>query len=133
MAAASDKNHTPQNVLILEDDFFSVTILEMTLKEAGYNTVHYSDTDAALESLETLVPDILLSDWSLSGSISAAEVARAVRQKNPSAQIVFITGHQKEDIIHELHDLEPFGFLIKPIDFANLAAVIGLVPAEKTE
>ena len=124
MPGESVKNPSDQTVLILEDDFFSVTLLEMSLREAGYKTVHFSDTDAALQSIENDAPDVLLSDWSLAGTASAAEVARALRKRRPDARVVFITGYQREDIGEKLKDLEPFDFLIKPIDFANLVTRI---------
>ena len=114
-------NQILQTVLILEDDFFSVTLLEMSLQEAGYKTIHFADTDAALKGIEVETPDILLSDWALAGEASAADVARALRLKNPDARIIFITGYHREDINEKLQDLEPFDFLIKPIDFAHLA------------
>ena len=76
-------NSLLQTVLILEDDFFSVTLLEMSLQEAGFKTIHHADTDAALKCIESEMPDILLSDWALAGAASAADARRMGSRGRP--------------------------------------------------
>jgi len=124
-------NLISKTVLILEDDFLSVMLLEKSLQEAGYKTIHFANTDGALKWIEENTPDILLTDWSLAGVASAADVARALRTKNPGARVIFITGYNQEDIADKLTNLEPFDFFIKPFDFESIAHMLSLSSTAK--
>ncbi len=111
-----------QQVLVLEDDIITVSLILMLLEEAGFATEHAGNTDDAIVSVNRTAPDILLSDWSLDGSVSAADVARLVRERNPDARVIFITGRSEEELGAQLAGLEPFTLFQKPVEYE---AIIG--------
>ena len=115
-----------QKVLLLEDDLITVDLLTLLLEEAGYKTAHADNTDAAVELLENFTPDIFLSDWSIDGSVNAHEVARKVRNKNPQAKVIFVTGHSSDDLTPELADLGQFKVYQKPVEYEHIVDTLAL-------
>lgn len=106
-----------KRVLLLEDDSISVMLITSLLQEAGFDIDCAETTDGALTLINRQVPDILLSDWSVDGSITAGDLARLLRSKNPQADIIFITGHSPEEIEPKLFGLDPFGLYRKPVEY----------------
>lgn len=109
-----------QKVLVLEDDIITVSLVLMLLEDAGYLPEHADTTDAAVASIERGVPDILLSDWTIDGSISAGDVARLLRERNPAAKIIFITGRSADELGPQLTGLDPFTLYQKPVEYEQI-------------
>jgi CheY-like chemotaxis protein len=56
-----------QTVLIVDDDFSIRRLLEVTLKEAGFNTVCLSDAESALQSVAETAPGAIVLDLLMPG------------------------------------------------------------------
>ena len=109
-----------KNVLILEDDGIAVALLTSLLEESSYSIVTTSNTDEAIAALSRFTPDIFLSDWSIPGTVDAREVAIQIISKNPSSQIVFITGFSPEDLHPKLSDIPNCSIHQKPVDYEEI-------------
>lgn len=51
-----------QTVLIIDDDLALQTVLEIALREAGYNVVLANDGEEGLQKLAALKPNLVISD-----------------------------------------------------------------------
>jgi two-component system, OmpR family, response regulator len=51
-----------QTILIMDDDLALQTVLEIALREAGYEVVLANDGQEGIEKLKTLSPDLVISD-----------------------------------------------------------------------
>jgi two-component system, OmpR family, response regulator len=51
-----------RTILIIDDDLAMQTVLEITLREAGYQVVLASDGQEGIEKLMTLQPDLVVCD-----------------------------------------------------------------------
>jgi DNA-binding NtrC family response regulator len=111
-------------VLILEDDTFSALALSSLLEAEGHSVSYFSSSEVALESGCSRVPDVLVADWSVDGSVASADVARQFRRINPAMRVVFVTGHDIKDIKARVCDLEPCDVLSKPLDFDLFLATV---------
>src|SRR5262249_49902716 len=60
-ANSSNITQTP-TILIMDDDLAMQTVLEIALREAGYNVVLANDGQEGIEKLTTLKPDLVVSD-----------------------------------------------------------------------
>jgi CheY-like chemotaxis protein len=82
-------------ILIVEDDTFTREILEMTLKDEGYQTLSASDVGEALVLLESahdidaLVTDIYLKTAILGG----CELARKAIEIRSTLRVLYTTGN----------------------------------------
>ena len=65
--------------------------------------------------------DILLLDIQMTG-LDGVTLARQVRTGNKEAQIIFVTGYM--DYIADGYDVEALNYLIKPVAFEKLSAVL---------
>src|SRR5918911_2525554 len=51
-----------RTILIMDDDLAMQTVLEIALREAGYQVILASDGQEGIEKLATLKPDLVVSD-----------------------------------------------------------------------
>jgi CheY-like chemotaxis protein len=51
-----------KTILIMDDDLALQTVLEIALREAGYEVVLANDGQEGIEKLKTLSPDLVISD-----------------------------------------------------------------------
>lgn len=92
--------------------------------QGGYDVqpVPYPDAAAFLfEYGQERTADILLLDIEMPG-MNGMQLARAVREKDAAAQIVFVTGYT--DYLAEGYDVEALHYLLKPVDEAKLFPVL---------
>ena len=78
-------------ILLAEDDDSLRTFLAAALVKAGHDVVDFPDGDQALEGLQAMVFDLLLTDIVMPG-IDGVELARRAADIDPNIRIVFITG-----------------------------------------
>ncbi|KAF0109477.1 MAG: two-component system cell cycle response regulator CpdR [Hyphomonadaceae bacterium] len=78
-------------ILLAEDDDSLRTFLAGALVKAGHDVIDFPDGDQALEALQNMVFDLLLTDIVMPG-IDGVELARKGAELDPNMRIVFITG-----------------------------------------
>jgi two-component system, cell cycle response regulator CpdR len=78
-------------ILLAEDDDSLRVFLAGALVKAGHDVADFPDGDLALEALETLHFDLLLTDIVMPG-VDGVELARKAAEIRPEMKIVFITG-----------------------------------------
>jgi len=114
-------------ILIVEDHPITLWSLEEGLNEKGY-----SDTFTATHGKEALRlfkkhrPDLVVLDINLlehrDAGIELAHVFRAIKR----VPIIFLTGEVQSEVIKKAIAARPANYLIKPVDFDELAANIEL-------
>lgn len=73
----------------------------------------YNEAADFLYEVETGVPfDAVFTDIDL-GETNGIDIAKRIYEKYPATMIAFITGHQQ--FIHDVFDVQPCGFIEKPI------------------
>jgi DNA-binding response OmpR family regulator len=123
-----------QQLLLVDGDPRSVRVLEVSLKNAGFNVTTASDGSDALAKLEYATPDLILSDTRLPG-IDGYEMVRKLksRPEHASIPIVFLTSQKSiEDKIHGL-ELGVEDYLIKPIFVRELITRVHMLLARRTQ
>lgn len=108
-------------VLLADDDARLRHLFATTLEAAGFRVEQAADGDQALAAVETDCPDLLLADLVMPG-LTGDELARRVRERCPSAVLVFMSGYSEEQL-HAL-DIKQVVFLPKPISPRDLVAVV---------
>jgi len=111
-----------KNVLVVEDEAAISMLLGMHFEEHGFSVVQAGDSDQAITALDTLRPNLTVTDWSIGGSSTAKEIIHKSREKNPACKIAIITGYNIEQIEGELEDMKPFEYFTKPVDFEVMVA-----------
>jgi DNA-binding response OmpR family regulator len=81
-------------ILVVEDDYSLQGIVEDALTEAGFETDVLSSAEEALTLFKrgTKNYSALVADVNLKGRLTGWEVARQIREKEPSFPVVYMTG-----------------------------------------
>lgn len=113
------------NILVVEDDPFTLKITSFVLQEAGYKSMHASNTNTALQAIDTCSPDLVLLDVSLSEE-NGFDICRAIRSRS-DVPVIFVTAHS--EVKERVYGLQIGGddYLTKPYEPSELLARIGAV------
>ncbi|MBI5402311.1 MAG: response regulator [Ignavibacteriae bacterium] len=103
-------------ILIVEDDLLTATVIQKYLTTNGYDvTAIAANADEAFDEIGRQKPDLILMDIFLRNSIDGIEIARIVREKY-DIPVIYLTADSSEDTIARAKITEPFGYLVKPVD-----------------
>jgi signal transduction histidine kinase/DNA-binding response OmpR family regulator/HPt (histidine-containing phosphotransfer) domain-containing protein len=121
--------------LIVEDEEYNRVVLRGTTEALGYKTTAAGNSDDALALLEKTSFDVLLLDWELPGSMKGPDIARAVRARAGGERVVIlaVTAHNSEEVRRRAREAGMDAFLLKPVDTAQVGAVIRDVLARRSE
>jgi CheY-like chemotaxis protein len=108
-------------VLVVEDNPTNAVLAEAVLGRAGHRVLMSADGPTALDIARRRVPDLVLLDVSLAGSMSGLDVCRALRADPATAGIavLMLSGWAFESDIAAGHAAGADGYLAKP--FSNAA------------
>jgi DNA-binding response OmpR family regulator len=123
-----------QKLLLVDADPRSVRVLEVSLKKAGYSVTTATDGLDALAKIESLTPDLVLTDTRLP-KLDGYTLVRKLKERVEWAAIpvVFLTSQKSiEDKIRGL-ELGVEDYLTKPIFVRELIARVNLLLARRTQ
>lgn len=125
-AAAPPSSAGARLVLLADASQAHRRLLRIQLEKAGYRVVEAADGNAALRLCAETEPDVILSDWLLTG-ISGPDLCRAHRAMSRQTYGFFIllTPRQDSDGVTEGMQAGADDFLTKPIAGAELLARLG--------
>jgi DNA-binding response OmpR family regulator len=112
-------------VLVIDDDSDLCKSLEDVLHDRGYRVALAHDVADAASQLRDRSFRVVLIDMKLPSG-DGANVYRLVREANPEARTVVITGHrgELEKRVQEMLDEGADAVCYKPFDVANLLATL---------
>jgi len=103
-----------ETILVVEDDGLIALYLTELLEKTGYLVGAASSGESALKVLEkSPVPDLILMDIGLAGSLDGIETLREIR-KQFSMPVIFITAYTSPGILERIRDVGPDGYIVKP-------------------
>jgi len=115
-------------ILIVDDEHLSAMVMDIFLRERGYEVRMASSAEEALRIAETFTPDLLLTDHLLGDGLSGTELAQALEQRNASLETFVLTGLPAEDVESQTGDLRRARVFVKPVDLDVLHdAIAGVV------
>lgn len=108
------------NVLVVEDESIVSKDIQHSLKKLGYNVVGAASTgEKAFELASTELPDIILMDIMLKGSINGIETAERVKREL-NIPVIYLTAYADEATLSKAKITEPYGYIIKPFKEVDL-------------
>ncbi|MFZ5847499.1 MAG: response regulator [Actinomycetota bacterium] len=108
------------SVLLVDDEETLLRTLSMNLRARGYDVLTAADGEAALETLRSRRPDVLILDLGLPG-ISGVQVLRQLRQWSTVPVIVLSARHGSQDKVEAL-DVGADDYVTKPFGIDELLA-----------
>ena len=111
-------------ILVVEDEPLIAEHLACNLQDLGYTiagTAH--DYDEAVEHLDKKEVDFLVLDIKLEGERTGIDLAKLVNEKY-NLPFIFLTSYSDKDTLQNAKEVEPLGYLVKPIDEKDLLTTI---------
>lgn len=113
-------------ILLIDDNVDMLQTLSTLLLMEGHEVATAEDGDSGLEMIRASVPDLVLCDIGLPGSLDGYAVARAVRAEPRLADVnlVALSGYGQERDRQLAKDSGFDNHLLKPLNFGELTKVL---------
>ncbi len=122
-----------KTVLLIDDSLTQLLNAKFTLQQAGYRVEIVSDPLTAVDRIQEVQPDLVLTDLNMP-NLDGIGVIRAIRQLDSFATLpvlVMSTDSQKHKF-QEARDAGATGWLMKPLkQDALLGVITRLLPPEQ--
>jgi two-component system phosphate regulon response regulator PhoB len=119
-------------ILVVEDEAAIAELVAINLRHAGHEVTVVGDADSALQSVDRMLPDLVLLDWMLPGQsgLALAKAWRAAARTKPLPIIMLTARAEEGDKLAGL-DGGADDYLTKPFSPKELLARIRAVLRRK--
>ncbi|MFQ5412819.1 MAG: sigma-54-dependent transcriptional regulator [Phycisphaerae bacterium] len=115
-------------VLIVEDEPAHGEAIAEALTRSNFACHTVQTADAAIESIETHPPDVVVTDYKLGGRVTGMDVLREAKRLRRETEVIVITAYGSEALAREAlsqdSEYRAYDYLIKPIDIDLLRAKV---------
>jgi PAS domain S-box-containing protein len=115
-----------KKILIVEDESIIALTIESTLINLGYQVIGYVDSgEKCLEFVKNNPPDLILMDVKINGTLTGIDTAKIISTLL-DIPIIFLTAFSSPELIKEVKEVNPFGYIVKPFNPRDLFTTIEL-------
>lgn len=119
-------NKKPATILIVEDDANVAAVLEARLESFGFKVCSIAETGAqAIQQNQSHKPNLILMDILLKGDMNGIETAQKISAEF-NVPIIYLSCLNTDEIMDRAAKTNPYGYLIKPYNNAELRLCIEL-------
>jgi len=101
-------------ILVIDDEHSIRKLLNLSLTHKGYEVIIAEDGEQGIELFQRERPPIVLTDIKMPG-VDGIEVLSRIKEINPEAEVIVITGHGDMDMAIRSLQLDASDFITKPI------------------
>ena len=120
------------SVLIVDDEEPVRTFVDRVLRAAGYETALAADGPEALEVASGRHLDLVVTDVNMP-HMSGDELARRLRQREPSLKVLYLTGYADRLFREKSVLWEDEAFLDKPCSVKGLQEAVALLASGRVD
>ncbi|RKY43105.1 MAG: RNA polymerase subunit sigma-54 [Candidatus Omnitrophota bacterium] len=110
-------------VLFIDDDGGIRKVFSILLRKEGYQVFTAENGEEGLKIFKQEIPPIVIADVKMPG-INGIEVLKRVKEINPEAEVIIITGHGDMNSAIEALKLDASDFLPKPVKLEALSVAL---------
>ncbi|HYH03315.1 MAG TPA: PAS domain S-box protein, partial [Bacillota bacterium] len=111
-------------ILIVEDSSIVALDIKRCLTSLGYQISEVCSTGAAaLQSIQTVPPDLVLMDINLKGDMDGITAAQHIKELY-NLPVIYLTAYSDKETLTRAKITEPFGYIIKPFEERELNTTI---------
>jgi len=113
-----------KSILLVEDEALLAMATKMGLEENGYDVVHVSTGEAAIEAVYAGGIDLILMDIDLGRNrMDGTETAEKILQER-AIPIIFHTSHSEREMVEKVKGITRYGYVLKSAgEFVLLEAI----------
>ncbi|MEQ1850026.1 MAG: sigma-54 dependent transcriptional regulator [Chthoniobacteraceae bacterium] len=108
-------------ILIVDDEPHIVELVVTACKELGHETFPFTNSQKALDKLESVAPQLVISDIKM-GKVDGFEVLRSVRNCLDNCQVILMTGQGNEEIAEKAIAEGARYYIRKPFKISEMQA-----------
>lgn len=101
-----------RKVFIVEDNAFYASLMKNELERFCGNISVFPSGEKCIENID-LMPDIVLLDQNLSGTMSGIDVLKRIKEYNKHIQVIFVSGASQIDLAKDAIDFGAIDYIIK--------------------
>jgi CheY-like chemotaxis protein len=115
----------PACILVVDDNPTNLRLVSQVLKFDGYRVLEAADAEAALEILESTLPDLIIMDIALPG-MDGLDLTRLIKSAERTRHIIIValTAFAMKGDEERARQAGCDGYITKPFDTRVLAASI---------
>ena len=111
-------------IFIVEDEAVVALDIKGRLQRMNYDVVGIASSgEDAMPAVGVLKPDVVLMDVSLGGGMDGIEAAARIKEQF-RIPVVYITAYNDAELIARISLTEPFAYVLKPFEEAELHAAV---------
>jgi YesN/AraC family two-component response regulator len=113
------------SLLIVEDDNFALDLMARSVSlEFPHCTIYTANNGGyGIELFKQFTPDIVMTDIHMP-VLDGIEMIRETRLINDKAKYIVLTAYSDREILQKIGEMVVFTYLMKPLDFRELFAVL---------
>ena len=115
-----------ERILIVEDDETLRNVMQLQLKKLGYEAAASPNAEQAVEILQKLQQDLIITDLNLPGK-SGIELLKRVRSEYPGTAVIVMTAYGTIQSAVAAMKCGAYDYLTKPIEPYDLRALVSRV------
>jgi CheY-like chemotaxis protein len=92
-AITEDAGHGKPVILVVDDEPEIRELATATLTEHGYRVLSAPTADVALTILQSIVPDVLVTDIIMPGTLDGYELVKTTKKLHPSVRVIMASGY----------------------------------------
>jgi len=112
-----------RRILIVDDEPDFCRLMAIGLTKFGYDVLTATNIQQAIDLVIDNKIDLVLMDIGLTGEIDGIELSRQISSKW-QIPVVYLTGHTDEKTLSRAKATEPFGYVVKPVEYTELRITI---------
>ncbi len=106
-------------VLVVDNETEFASTLAERLRLSKIKAESVSSGEDALDTVSRFMPDVMILDMQMP-NMSGLEVLAQVKVIDPTIEVILLTGHGSFDVGIAGMELGAFGYIVKPVDLAQL-------------
>lgn len=119
-------------VLVVEDEAVVSLDIQKTLRNMQHRVIGTACTgDEAIAKSRECLPDIVLMDIGIPGTMNGIGAARVIRDEL-EIPVIFVTAWADDTTLHEASDVNPYGYIVKPFRDQDIRVAIELALSRKS-
>jgi DNA-binding response OmpR family regulator len=114
--------------VILEDDVLASMALAELLQGEGFEVRQFASTDEARAGCIGDLPDILIADWCVPGTLSSADLVAFLQGLRPDLRVIFVSGYESSELKALVDSHSRVECMSKPLHFERFLHDIKIQP-----
>ena len=111
-------------ILVVEDEVIIAMSLQRRLASMGYDVVGIChNAEEGIKMARKYRPDLILMDIMMPGKLDGITGAQTIKAEL-DIPVIFLTAFAEDQVIDKAKQIEPHGYLVKPIQDRELKAVV---------